>query len=244
MKNSIVIKIGGLASQQLSQSCVKQIKQWHKEGKQIVVVHGGGFAIDKLMAEQHLSVEKIDGLRVTSKDVMKLVEYSLFQIVGPSITSSLNNAGCDSIQIKSSLGKIIEADYLNQEKYGFVGQITKVHTQPLEAIMSEGMIPVIGSMGVCDEQLLNINADYVATAIAVALKAERLILMTDVPGVKEDGTILPTLNTTQIEEKIQSGVITGGMIPKIKGASQTVQAGVETVLISDNLSRGTLICLA
>ncbi len=244
MKHTIVIKIGGMASQQLSQGFIKQIKHWRKEGKQLVIVHGGGFAIDKLMKDQKVAVEKIDGLRVTRKETMALVEHGLFEIVGPSITTSLNNAGCDSVQIKSNLGRILEADYLDQEKYGYVGQVKKVRTQYLEHILAEGLIPVLASMASHQGQLLNVNADYVATAIAIALKAERLILMTDVPGVKEEGAILPNLNTAQVEEKIQSGIITGGMIPKIQGASQTVQAGVRTVLIGDNLSKGTLISLA
>lgn len=244
MENCIVIKIGGIASKQLSQHFIKQVKKWQKDGKHIVIVHGGGFAIDKLMAQHQIPVEKIDGLRVTTKETMKLVEYGLFEMIGPIITASLNNAGCDSIQIKSSLGKIIEADMLNQEKYGYVGQIKQVHPELLENMMQAGMIPVLASLAMHQDQFVNVNADYVATAVAVALKAERLILMTDVPGVEEDGTVLPTLSKDQVEEKIQSGVITGGMVPKIKGALQTVQAGVATVLIGDNLNQGTLISLA
>lgn len=125
-----------------------------------------------------------------------------------------------------------------------MGRVKAINTVYLEAILQEGLTPVIASVGGKGEQLLNINADYVATALAIALKAERLILMTDVPGVKEDGQILAQLSTKQAQEKISSGVITGGMVPKIKGASQTVEAGVQTVLISDNLVKGTLISLA
>lgn len=244
MENLIVIKIGGVASKQLSQGFMKQIKKWKQAGKQVIIVHGGGFAINKLMEERQLPVEKVDGLRVTSLEAMKLVAYGLLEQVGKDMVASLNAAGCDCLQLNANLGKVIQAEFLDQEKYGYVGRVKAINTVYLEAILQEGLTPVIASMGGKGDQLFNINADYVATALAIALKAERLILMTDVPGVKEDGQILAQLSTKQAQEKISSGVITGGMVPKIKGASQTVEAGVQTVLISDNLVKGTLISLA
>ncbi|EHC02868.1 acetylglutamate kinase [Streptococcus suis] len=243
MENLIVIKIGGVASKQLSQGFMKQIKNWKQAGKQVIIVHGGGFAINKLMEERQLAVEKVDGLRVTSHEVMKLVAFGLLEQVGKDIVASLNAAGCDCLQLRANLGKVIQAGFLDKKKYGYVGNVTGIHTAYLEELLQEGLIPVLASMGGKGDELLNINADYVATALAIALKAERLILMTDVPGVKEDGQVISQLSTKQAQEKIRSGVITGGMVPKIKGASETVEAGVQTVLISDNLVKGTLIHL-
>lgn len=243
MKETIVIKIGGIASQQLPPDFVQDIKEWQAAGKQVVIVHGGGFAINKMMQEEGIEVEKIDGLRVTSKRAMQLVEKALFDL-GEKLTATLLKADCDVIQLQSNLENLFEADFLNQDKYGYVGQINQVHEPVLEKFFKAGLIPVIASMAAKGGEWLNVNADYVATALAIAVKADQLILMTDVPGVKENGQVLAQLPLHQIDQKINSGIITGGMVPKIKGASQTVEAGVQTVLISDNLKTGTLICQA
>ena len=120
--------------------------------------------------------------------------------------------------------------------------MSSIKSDILNQMIDYGMVPVMASLGYSkDGELLNINADYLATAVAEALSAEKLVLMTDVKGVLDNGQVLDYLSTSQIKEKIDSGVITGGMIPKIMSALQTVKSGVKEVLIGDNLLTGTII---
>ena len=244
MENIIVIKIGGVASQHLSQDFINQIKKWKEAGKQLVIVHGGGFAINKLMEEEHVPVKKINGLRVTSQSDMKLVSYALLNIVGENLVKKLNQSSIDSIQLLSDIEQVVQADFLDQETYGYVGNVSQIQTEILEKMLANQMLPVLASIGYSkDGDMLNINADYLATAVAVALGAEKLVLMTDVKGVLENGAVLDSLSSTEFQDKIDQGMITGGMIPKIESAVNTVLAGVGEVLIGDNLVTGTsIIC--
>ncbi len=242
MKNIIVIKIGGVASQQLSQSFLNQLKAWQDSGKQLLIVHGGGFAINKLMKDNHIPIKKINGLRVTSKDDMVLVSRALLDTVGQDLTNKLNQTDIDSIQLLADIERVVAADFLDQDTYGYVGKVSSIKSDILNQMIDYGMVPVMASLGYSkDGELLNINADYLATAVAEALSAEKLVLMTDVKGVLDNGQVLDYLSTSQIKEKIDSGVITGGMIPKIMSALQTVKSGVKEVLIGDNLLTGTII---
>lgn len=242
MENIIVIKIGGVASQHLSQEFINQIKKWKKAGKQVVIVHGGGFAINKLMEDENVPVKKINGLRVTSQSDMKLVSYALLNMVGENLVKKLNQSSIDSIQLLSDIERVVQAEFLDKDTYGYVGNVSHVETAVLEKMLANQMLPVLASIGYSkDGEMLNINADYLATAVAVALGAEKLVLMTDVKGVLEDGVVLDSLSSTDFQAKIDKGVITGGMIPKIESAVNTVLAGVGEVLIGDNLVTGTSI---
>ena len=123
-----------------------------------------------------------------------------------------------------------------------MGEVKNIANQTLVALLAQGKIPLIPSLGYSEQgDLLNINADYLARAVAISLGAKKLILMTDVKGVLENGQVLEHLNFVDVQKKIESCVITGGMIPKIQSAVQTVQAGVEQVIIGDNLTDGTII---
>ena len=123
-----------------------------------------------------------------------------------------------------------------------MGEVSHITNQTLVALLAQGKIPLIPSLGYSEQgYLLNINADYLARAVAISLGVKKLILMTDVKGVLENGRVLNHLNIVDVQKKIDSGVITGGMIPKIQSAVQTVQAGVEQVIIGDNLTDGTII---
>ncbi|EMC54211.1 acetylglutamate kinase [Streptococcus mutans] len=242
MKDIIVIKIGGVASQQLSGDFFSQIKNWQDAGKQLVIVHGGGFAINKLMEENQVPVKKINGLRVTSKDDMVLVSHALLDLVGKNLQEKLRQAGVSCQQLKSDIKHVVAADYLDKDTYGYVGDVTHINKRVIEEFLENRQIPIIASLGYSKEgDMLNINADYLATAVAVALAADKLILMTDVKGVLENGAVLEKITSHQVQEKIDTAVITAGMIPKIESAAKTVAAGVGQVLIGDNLLTGTLI---
>lgn len=238
----IVIKIGGVASKQLTPEILVKLSEWHQAGKKIVIVHGGGFAINQLMEAHHIPIHKVNGLRVTGQSDMALIKEALVDIVGKNLAGQLRQAGLPAYQLVDELSDLVHADFLNQEVYGFVGEVKNITNQTLVALLAQGKIPLIPSLGYSEQgDLLNINADYLARAVAISLGAKKLILMTDVKGVLENGQVLEQLNFVDVQKKIDSGVITGGMIPKIQSAVQTVQAGVEQVIIGDNLTDGTII---
>lgn len=242
MKDLIVIKIGGVAAQKLSASFLQQIKNWQAAGKKLVIVHGGGVAIESLMKDRQLTSQKINGLRVTGKEDLFVVQTALLDVVGQQLVKQFKQANIDAVQLSSHLGHVVQADFLDQATYGYVGDVSSIHPHYLQQLLADGMVPVLASLGqTAAGQWLNINADYLATAVASSLEADELILMTDVKGVLEDKKVLAELSTSQVQQKIQDGIIKGGMIPKIESAVQTVLSGVNRVLIGDNLSSGTLI---
>lgn len=236
----IVIKIGGVASRQLTPEILAKLSEWHQAGQKIVIVHGGGFAINQLMEAHHIPIHKVNGLRVTGQLDMALIKEVLVDIVGKNLAGQLRQAGLPAYQVIDEL--LVHADFLDQETYGFVGEVSHITNQTLVALLAQSKIPLIPSLGYSEQgDLLNINADYLARAVAISLGVKKLILMTDVKGVLENGQVLNHLNIEDVQKKIDSGVITGGMIPKIQSAVQTVQAGVEQVIIGDNLTDGTII---
>lgn len=240
MKELIIIKIGGVASQSLTQDFLEQVARWKKAGKDVVIVHGGGFAITAALENAGIESRKVNGQRVTELSHLPYVEEALVHQVGVGILSQLSAAGLSAHQV--NLKATVLADFLDKENLGYVGQATAIDTAELERLLTDGTIPLLASLGyTADGQLLNINADYLATAVATSLKASQLILMTDVPGVLEDGQVISQLTLTDIDQKIADGIVVGGMIPKLESAAQTVQAGVGTVIITDKLIGGTKI---
>lgn len=238
----IVIKIGGVASKQLTPEILTKLSEWQQAGQKIIIVHGGGFAINQLMEEHDIPIHKVNGLRVTSQSDMGLIKEALVDMVGKNLAGQLRQAGLLAYQVIDELPDLVHADFLDQETYGFVGEVSHITNQTLVALLAQGKIPLIPSLGYSEQSdLLNINADYLARAVAISLGAKKLILMTDVKGVLENRQVLEHLNLVDVQKKIDSGVITGGMIPKIQSAVQTVESGVEQVIIGDNLTDGTII---
>ena len=238
----IVIKIGGVASKQLTPEILTKLSEWQQAGQKIIIIHGGGFAINQLMEENHIPIHKVNGLRVTGQSDMALIREALVDIVGKNLAGELTTAGLPAYQVIDELPDLVHADFFDQETYGFVGEVKNIANQTLVALLAQGKIPLIPILGYSEQgDLLNINADYLARAVAISLGAKKLILMTDVKGVLENGQVLNHLNLVDVQEKIDSGVVTGGMIPKIQSAVQTVESGVEQVIIGDNLTDGTII---
>lgn len=238
----IVIKIGGVASKQLTPEILTKLSEWQQDGQKIIIVHGGGFAINQLMEEHDIPIHKVNGLRVTSQLDMGLIKEALVDMVGKNLAGQLRQAGLPAYQVIDELPDLVHADFLDQETYGFVGEVNHITNQTLVALLSQGKLPLIPSLGYSEQgDLLNINADYLARAVAISLGAKKLILMTDVKGILENGQVLEHLNLVDVQKKIDSGVITGGMIPKIQSAVQTVESGVEQVIIGNNLTDGTII---
>ena len=192
--------------------------------------------------EHDIPIHKINGLRVTSQSDMALIKEALVDMVGKNLAGQLTTAGLPAYQVVDGLSDLVHADFLNQEVYGFVGEVENITNHTLVALLAQGKLPLIPSLGYSEQgDLLNINADYLARAVAISLGAKKLILMTDVKGILENGQVLEHLNLVDVQKKIDSGVITGGMIPKIQSAVQTVESGVEQVIIGDNLTDGTII---
>ena len=241
MKNIIVIKLGGIAIENLNDAFIQQINAWHLENKKIIIVHGGGQVISNLLTKNNHSTIKIDGMRVTAKNDLPIIYDALINIVGHQLLERLKESNLEFFQFKEKIKELVSAEFLNKNIYGYVGKVKEINTMLLEKMLSRDIIPIITSLGVNEQgEYLNVNADHLATAIAKKLKVEKLVYMTDVPGVIEkDKTLATTIN--EAKTKIENKIITGGMIPKIESAIQTLESGVESILIANNLQKGTII---
>lgn len=242
MKNIIVIKLGGIAIENLNDAFIQQIKAWHLENKKIIIVHGGGQVISDLLTKNNHSTIKIDGMRVTAKNDLPIIYDALINIVGHQLLERLKESNLEFFQFKEKIKELVSAEFLNKNIYGYVGKVKEINTMLLEKMLSRDIIPIITSLGVNEQgEYLNVNADHLATAIAKKLKVEKLVYMTDVPGVIEKDKTLATLTIKEAKTKIENKIITGGMIPKIESAIQTLESGVESILIANNLQKGTII---
>ncbi|PTF02725.1 acetylglutamate kinase [Staphylococcus epidermidis] len=242
MKNIIVIKLGGIAIENLNDAFIQQINAWHLENKKIIIVHGGGQVISNLLTKNNHSTIKIDGMRVTAKNDLPIIYDALINIVGHQLLERLKESNLEFFQFKEKIKELVSAEFLNKNIYGYVGKVKEINTMLLEKMLSRDIIPIITSLGVNEQgEYLNVNADHLATAIAKKLKVEKLVYMTDVPGVIEKDKTLATLTINEAKKKIENKIITGGMIPKIESAIQTLESGVESILIANNLQKGTII---
>jgi len=232
----IVVKIGSVALSPEDTS-IDDIVALQKQGRQIIVTHGGGKLISKWLEKQGLATRFVHGERVTDQASLEVVIAVLAGLVNKEIVSSIQNRGGQAIGISGIDGGLIQANIKNAE-LGYVGNVTKVNTAPLEMLLEAGYIPVVSPISLhpvpeAREMGLNINADDVAAEIAAAVGAERLIFLTDVAGVCDpSGKLLPQLSTEEAEALIASGVASGGMIPKIKACLKAL-AGTATACIID-----------
>jgi len=232
----IVVKIGSVALSPEDTS-IDDIVALQKQGRQIIVTHGGGKLISEWLEKQGLATRFVHGERVTDQASLEVVIAVLAGLVNKEIVSSIQNRGGQAIGISGIDGGLIQANIKNAE-LGYVGNVTKVNTAPLEMLLEAGYIPVVSPISLhpvpeAREMGLNINADDVAAEIAAAVGAERLIFLTDVAGVCDPaGKLLPQLSTEEAEALIASGVASGGMIPKIKACLKAL-AGTATACIID-----------
>lgn len=231
----IVVKIGSVALSPEDTS-IDDIVALQKQGRQIIVTHGGGKLISKWLEKQGLATRFVHGERVTDQASLEVVIAVLAGLVNKEIVSSIQNRGGQAIGISGIDGGLIQANIKNAE-LGYVGMITKVNTAPLEMLLKAGYIPVVSPISLhpvpeAREMGLNINADDVAAEIAAAVGAERLIFLTDVAGVCDpSGELLPQLSTEEAEALIASGVASGGMIPKIRACLKALASAATTCII-------------
>lgn len=237
----VVIKYGGAAMTDcnLKQKVMQDIVLMRYVGMQPIVVHGGGPAINSMLNRLGIESEFINGLRVTSEDAMEIVEMVLGGKINGEIVSGINASGGNAIGITGKDGNLIEAQPMDPDGVmGFVGEIVNINPQIVETIIENGYIPVIAPIGIDEEQAAyNINADLVAAAIAVKMKADKLVLLTDVPGLlqnpQDSSSLISELKVSEVEGYVQQGVIAGGMVPKVQCCVEAVTGGVGRTHIID-----------
>jgi acetylglutamate kinase len=245
----IVVKFGGnaMGKKEYVSSFAEDIVLLQQVGMLPIVVHGGGPQIGEMLAKLKIQTEFIDGLRVTDSATVDVVEMVLCGVTNKSIVTAISNAGAKAVGISGKDGKLITAKRLlnidqhtdsNVEKaidLGFVGVPEKIDPQVINALINEKMIPVIAPVGIgIDGLTYNINADTAAGAISAAMKASRMIMLTDVAGVLDkDGNLIPELTINESLELIKNKVVVGGMIPKLKTCIEAVEGGAEAAVIMD-----------
>ena len=238
----IVVKYGGNAmiSDELRETVINDIVLMKCIGFKPIVVHGGGPYISSFLDKLGEKSEFINGLRYTDKKTMEVVQMVLGGKVNKDLVTLIEKAGGKSIGLCGLDGSLLKAKKLESEvDLGYVGEVTSVNTEAITMALDAGYIPVIGSMAIGEDgnDLYNINADTCAAKIASALKAEKLILLTDVAGVlkdpKDPTSLLSVLRLHEIPKLTLQGVIKGGMIPKIQCCVESVRMGVERAHIID-----------
>ena len=239
MGNSrLVMKCGGSTLAALPDSFFEQLRDVQASGIMPVIVHGGGPAISGTLEKLGIETEFINGLRKTSEDVLDVVEMVLAGSINKQIVRRLTRAGATSIGLSGTDGAMIQAQPVAQAaEIGFVGEVTSVDAKLIAGIADMGYIPVIAPIGMdAAGQRYNINADTAAGAVAAYLGADRLVVITDVPGIMKtvegEKVVLPVVTTEEIEQMIADGEIYGGMIPKVRAAMQCMDGGVAEVVIA------------
>jgi len=235
----VVVKYGGNAmiNEQLKQQVMEDIVLLWLIGVKVVLVHGGGPEINDLMDRLGKKPEFVDGLRVTDKETVDIVQMVLAGKVNKTLVNLLEMKGGKAMGISGMDGCLIEAE-IKDERLGYVGKVTNVNIEPIADLLEKGYIPVVSTIG-CDKEgnAYNINGDTAAAYIAGALSAERLIMMTDIDGILRDrhdpSTLISEVTIEDIKKLCADGVISGGMIPKVDCCVEAIHKGVKNVIIMD-----------
>ena len=237
---TIVVKYGGNAmiSEELRRAVISDIILLHLVGIRVVVVHGGGPEITDMLKRLDKPSKFVDGLRYTDQETMDVVQQVLCGKVNKDLVATLNRMGGRALGLCGMDGKLFQAEQLD-EKYGLVGEVVQVDPAVVNDALAVGYIPVVSTVaqGVDGETAYNINADTAAAKLAVALHAEKLILLTDVRGLlrdpKDEDTLIPEVGLSQVPGLVKDGVIQGGMIPKVDCCVEAVRSGVKNTIILD-----------
>ncbi len=235
----VVVKYGGnaMVNEELKLAVMSDVVLLSLVGIRVVLVHGGGPEISDTLKQMDIPSRFADGLRVTDRDTMNVVQMVLAGKVNKDLVNLLECAGGKAMGLSGIDGHMIEAKQMD-EVHGYVGEITAVNTQVILDVLDKGYIPVISTVG-CDKEgnVYNINADTAAARIAGCLKAESLLSMTDICGLMRDpsdpATLIPQVYVSDIPQLIGDGIITGGMIPKIGCCQEAIRRGVKKVFIVD-----------
>ncbi len=247
-EQTVVIKFGGnaMGDQALADAFAKDIVYLKLSGVNPIVVHGGGPQIASMLKKLEIKAEFVQGLRVTDKPTVDIVEMVLAGAINKEIVAAINRQGGKAVGISGKDANLMiakritelpdpESNVMQAVDIGYVGDPIEVNPYVVEIISKSDLIPVIAPIGMArDGQTLNINGDTFASALAARLKAKRLLLLTDVAGVLDKNkNLIPDMTVAEARAMIRDGTISGGMIPKIEGCIEVVEAGVEAVTIID-----------
>lgn len=247
-EQTVVIKFGGhaMGDAALSDAFAQDIVYLKQSGVNPIVVHGGGPQIASMLKKLQITSDFVHGLRVTDKPTVEVVEMVLSGLINKDIVSAINRQGGKAVGISGKDANLMiakkiteladpESNLMKAVDIGYVGDPVEVNPHIVDVISKSDLIPVIAPVGISrDGQTLNINADTFASALAARMKAKRLLLLTDVEGVLDkDKQLFHQLTIDEARQLIKDGVISGGMIPKIEGCIEVVEAGVEAVVIID-----------
>ena len=235
----VVVKYGGnaMVNEQLKEQVMEDIVLLWLIGVKVVLVHGGGPEISDMMARLGKKPAFVDGLRVTDKETVDIVQMVLAGKVNKALVTFLEAKGGKAMGICGMDGRLIEAK-IKDERLGYVGAITHINISPVVDLLEKGYIPVISTVG-CDREgnTYNINGDTAAAHIAGALHAERLIMMTDVAGILRDkddpASLISAVTVDEAMDLCAEGIVSGGMIPKVDCCIEAIQKGVQNVIIMD-----------
>ncbi len=238
----MVIKLGGSTLEGLNESFFDNFKKLQESGIELIITHGGGPAINRELAAQGIESHALNGIRITSEAAIDIVQTTLIGKVNPALVHELTSAGIAAIGLNGFDGQLMVANYLDKDVYGFVGEVNTINTSLLEALISANIVPVIACIGADESgQALNINGDTVASEIALAIKADSLLLVTNVSGVRIHDEYQSQATPALIHQWIEEGHIYGGMIPKVQGALECLNAGIPSVQIVGETLAGTTI---
>ena len=235
----VVVKYGGNAmiNEELKEQVMQDIVLLWLIGVKVVLVHGGGPAINEIMQRVGKKPEFVDGLRVTDKETIEIVQMVLSGKVNKTLVNLLEAKGGKAMGISGMDGRLIEAE-MKDPRLGYVGNITEIRPEPIMDLLEKGYIPVVSTIG-CDDEgnAYNINGDTAAAYIAGAIKAERLIMMTDIAGILKDkddeNSLIPQITVSEAQTLYRDGIISGGMIPKVGCCIEAIYKGVHKVIIMD-----------
>ena len=244
---TIIVKVGGLpmTDPARARSLAKDILLLHSVGIRPVLVHGGGPQIDEQMARQGKTVERIDGLRVTDSETLDIVRMVLVGKINRELVAALNVLEPVAVGVAGEDGRLLEATQIDP-KLGFVGKVGKVRVGLLHALLDDGLVPIVSTVGADSAgQPYNVNADDAARAIAVAMGAEKIIYLTSAPGLLDDpadpASLVHRLTTAEARGRIDNAGVTGGMIPKLLACAEAVEGGVASAHMIDGRAEHAIL---
>ena len=244
---TIVIKVGGVPRTDPARmrSLAKDILLLHSVGIRPVLVHGGGPQIDEQMAKAGIEVKRVDGLRVTDADTLDIVRMVLVGKTNRDLVAAINALEPVAIGVAGEDGRLLEVEPVD-ERLGFVGRVTKVRGGLLHAFHDDGLIPIVSTVGAdATAQPYNINADDAARAIAVAMRAEKIIYLTGTMGLLDDpadpGTLVHRLTAAEARQRVSAASVSGGMIPKLQACAEAVEGGVGSAHMIDGRAEHAIL---
>lgn len=236
----IVVKYGGNAmlNEELKSAVMNDIVLLSLIGIQVVLVHGGGPEITETLKAMGKTSTFVEGRRVTDEETAGVVQMVLAGKINKSLVNRIGAIGGKAMGLCGLDGRMIRAEALDMDRWGYVGNITQVDPQPVLDVLAMGYIPVVATVGYDDAgNVYNINADTAASRLAGVLKAECLISLTDIAGIMRDkddpGSLIPRLHVSEAPQLVHEGVISGGMIPKVECCIEAIRRGVKKVFIID-----------